>query len=70
MPCSLTFMRKIEVTTAFKRDFKREAKGPHRSILDTELKQIISLLAGDMPLPQNTATMRSQATGRITETAM
>jgi len=43
-------MRKIEVTTAFKRDFKREAKGPHRAILDTDLKQIISRLAGDMPL--------------------
>lgn len=44
-------MRKIEITTAFKRDFKRESKGPHRDILDTDLKQIIELLAGDMPLP-------------------
>lgn len=44
-------MRKIEVTTAFKRDFKRESKGPHRAILDTELKQIFTLLAADMPLP-------------------
>lgn len=44
-------MRKIEVTTAFKRDFKRESKGPHRAILDTDLKQVITLLAGDMPLP-------------------
>ena len=25
-------MRKIEVTTAFKRDFKREAKGRHRAV--------------------------------------
>jgi len=24
---------------------------PHRAILDTDLKQIITLLAGDMPLP-------------------
>jgi len=44
-------MRKIEVTTAFKRDFKRESKGPHRAILDTDLKQVITLLAGDMSLP-------------------
>ena len=44
-------MRKIEVTTAFKRDFKRESKGPHRAILDTDLKQVIALLAGDIPLP-------------------
>lgn len=44
-------MRKIEVTTAFKRDFKRESKGQHRAILDTELKDVIALLAGDMPLP-------------------
>lgn len=44
-------MRKIEITTAFRRDFKRESKGPHRDILDTDLKKIIALLAGDMPLP-------------------
>ena len=44
-------MRKIEVTTAFKRDFKRESKGQHRAILDAELKDVIALLAGDMPLP-------------------
>ena len=44
-------MRKIEVTTAFKRDFKRESRGQHRAILDTELKDVIALLAGDMPLP-------------------
>jgi len=43
-------MRKIEVTTAFKRDFKREAKGRHRAVLDTELRQIITALATDQPL--------------------
>jgi len=43
-------MRKIELTTAFKRDFKREAKGPHRAVLDTELKQVIAALANDEPL--------------------
>lgn len=43
-------MRTIERTTAFKRDFKREAKGRHRNILDTELRQIIVALASDEPL--------------------
>ena len=48
--CSPIFMRKIELTTAFKRDFKREGKGPHRAVLDTELKQVITALANDVPL--------------------
>jgi mRNA interferase YafQ len=43
-------MRKIEPTTAFKRDFKREEKGPHRGVLDTDLKQLIAALANDEPL--------------------
>ncbi|RCS21429.1 type II toxin-antitoxin system YafQ family toxin [Phyllobacterium salinisoli] len=43
-------MRTIERTTAFKRDFKREAKGRHRGILDTELRQVIVALASDEPL--------------------
>jgi mRNA interferase YafQ len=43
-------MRTIEHTTAFKRDFKREAKGRHRSLLDTDLRQIIVALATDQPL--------------------
>jgi len=40
MPYSPNFMRKIEPTTAFKRDFKREGKGPRRAVLDTDLKQL------------------------------
>ncbi|EEB8599907.1 type II toxin-antitoxin system mRNA interferase toxin, RelE/StbE family [Salmonella enterica] len=43
-------MRTIERTTAFKRDFKREAKGRNRAVLDTELRQIITALAMDQPL--------------------
>ncbi|MCL1860475.1 MAG: type II toxin-antitoxin system YafQ family toxin [Proteobacteria bacterium] len=43
-------MRTIERTTAFKRDFKREAKGPYRVLLDTELRKIIEALANDEPL--------------------
>lgn len=43
-------MRTIERTTAFKRDFKREAKGQHRQILDTDFRRIIEALACDKPL--------------------
>lgn len=46
----LIFMRKIELTNAFKRDFKREEKGCHRKLLDTELKEVIKALAADTPL--------------------
>jgi mRNA interferase YafQ len=43
-------MRKIEIPTAFKRDFRREGKGLHRAVLDTGLKRIIAALAADVPL--------------------
>jgi len=45
-------MRTIERTTAFKRDFKREAKGPHRGLLNTDLRQIVIALANDAPLDE------------------
>ena len=44
-------MRKIKRATAFKRDFKREMKGPYRNVLDTDLRQIITALASGQPLP-------------------
>ncbi len=43
-------MRKIEPTSSFRRDFKREGKGLHRVVSDTDLKQIITDLANDVPL--------------------
>lgn len=43
-------MRTIERTIAFRRDFKREAKGPRRGVLDTDLRSIIEALADDLPL--------------------
>jgi len=43
-------MRTIEHTIAFKRDFKREARGRHRDILDTELRRLIAALASDEQL--------------------
>ncbi|MEZ5904028.1 MAG: type II toxin-antitoxin system YafQ family toxin [Geminicoccaceae bacterium] len=44
-------MRKIERTTRFKRDYKREAKGRHRDSLDRDLLAVVGLLARDAALP-------------------
>ncbi len=43
-------MRKIEHTSQFKRDYKRETKGQHRATLDAELMSIIKALMTDKPL--------------------
>lgn len=43
-------MRRIERTTQFKRDYKRKAKGQHRSTLDLELMPIVKALAWGHPL--------------------
>ncbi len=43
-------MRTIKRTAKFKRDYKRESKGPHRSTLNAELKTIVQALATDQPL--------------------
>ncbi len=45
-------MRKIERTTRFKKDYKREAKGQHRATLDKDLLNIVSLLISNAPLPE------------------
>jgi mRNA interferase YafQ len=45
-------MRRIERTGAFRRDFKREKRGRHRSELEAMLSLAISLLAEDRPLPE------------------
>lgn len=44
-------MRTIRRTARFKRDYKRESKGPHRATLDQELRAVLSLLVTDTPLP-------------------
>ena len=44
-------MRTIEQATAFKKDFKREAKGQHRATLGDDLKAVLVALATDAPLP-------------------
>ena len=43
-------MRKIERTGQFRRDYKREARGRHRSSLDAALVPILVALADDQPL--------------------
>ena len=45
-------MRRIENTSRFKRDFKREAKGLHRKTLDGEFIEVIQALANDVPLEE------------------
>lgn len=43
-------MRTIEPTVQFRRDFKREKKGPRRVTLDADLAGMLDLLAADLPL--------------------
>lgn len=43
-------MRTIERTGQFKRDYKRESKGRHVKSLSTDLVDIITALANDLPL--------------------
>lgn len=43
-------MRKIERTSQFKRDYRREAKGQHRNSLDAVLVPVLVGLANDRPL--------------------
>jgi mRNA interferase YafQ len=43
-------MRTIERSSAFKRDYKREAKGQHRATLDADLVAVLSALASNQPL--------------------
>lgn len=43
-------MRKIERTSQFRRDYKREARGKHRTTLDAYLVPILVALADDQPL--------------------
>jgi mRNA interferase YafQ len=43
-------VRTIERSSAFKRDYKREAKGQHRATLDDALKSVLLALASDQPV--------------------
>lgn len=43
-------MRTIERASAFKRDYKREAKGQYRATLDNDLQPMLVALLTDQPL--------------------
>ena len=43
-------MRTIDRASAFKHDYKREARGQHRATLDSALKPVLVALATDKPL--------------------
>lgn len=43
-------MRTIDRSSAFKRDYKREAKGQHRATLEKILKVVLVALVTDQPL--------------------
>lgn len=45
-------MRTIERTNAFKRDYKREAKGRHRATLEADIVTVVTALANDQPLEE------------------
>ena len=45
-------MRTIKQSSQFKRDLKREAKGPHRQALKNDFVAIVSVLANDQPLAE------------------
>jgi mRNA interferase YafQ len=44
-------MRKIEFTSRFKRDLKRESRGQHRRLFPEEFDKLVELLCADTPLP-------------------
>ena len=43
-------MRQIDRSSAFKRDYKREARSKHRATLDDDLIPVLQALATDQPL--------------------
>lgn len=45
-------MRTIKQTTQFKRDLKREAKGPHLQVLVLDFVAVVQALASDQPLAE------------------
>ena len=43
-------MRKIDPTTKFKRDYKRELKGKHKKYLTDSFEKFLEILANDLPI--------------------
>ena len=45
-------MRTIERTNQFKRDYKREAKGRYRAVLEGDFRSVLASLVADEPLAE------------------
>jgi mRNA interferase YafQ len=45
-------MRRIEPTNSFKRDYKRELKGKHKTVLGGEFAELLQQLGDDQPLAE------------------
>ena len=45
-------MRRIEYSSSFKKDYKRESKGKYQKELDAQLKLVLSLLVTDQSIEQ------------------
>jgi mRNA interferase YafQ len=45
-------MRDVKYTARFQRDYKREKSGRFGKKLDTQLMEVVNLLAADAPLPR------------------
>ncbi len=43
-------MRKIDPTTKFKRDYKRELKGKYKKYLTESFEEFLEILANDLPI--------------------
>ena len=43
-------MRTIDRSSEFKRDYKRESKGQHRTVLSDAFTSVLAILATDQPL--------------------
>jgi mRNA interferase YafQ len=44
-------MRQIDLTTQFKRDYRRELKGQHKKYLSDSFEKFLEILANDNPIP-------------------
>ncbi len=45
-------MRKIEQTSQFRRDYRREAKGPNRLVLEKDFRVVLETLVNNQPLSE------------------
>ncbi len=63
-------MRTIERTNQFKRDYKRELKGQHRTTLDEDFIEVVILLANDLPMPERYRDHALTGAGKTSATAI